>query len=290
LDAKTSDNGYRKRIAAAIAAAGAAQGLSPGQVRERMVDTGGLGADGTVELVRATVAGRASLTADLSVTITWRDAAGWVANPPADAVDADVNAIKRQVRDLRGLVAAERHRVEGLFAEDRGWDVAEWRKYYFDHPITGRIAAPLLWRFGDGTRLGSDADLPASGEVQLCTTDRVWFHRGDRARTAIPLAEVSPLVFSEAMRDVDLFVGVASIALDPNWADRGDDPHYGYWERASVGELTARARVRRDVLSRILPKLAVADRIELGERFVRVRGKLATYKIHLGSAHHDRAG
>jgi hypothetical protein len=174
--------------------------------------------------------------------------------------------------------------VEGRFAEDRGWDVAEWRKYYFDHPITGRIAAPLLWRFGDGTRLGSDADLPASGEVQLCTTDRVWFHRGDRARTAIPLAEVSPLVFSEAMRDVDLFVGVASIALDPNWADRGDDPHYGYWERASVGELTARARVRRDVLSRILPKLAVADRIELGERFVRVRGKLATYKIHLGSA------
>jgi hypothetical protein len=83
---------------------------------------------------------------------------------------------------------------------------------------------------------------------------------------------------------VDLFVGVASIALDPNWADRGDDPHYEYWERVSFGELTARARVRRDVLSRILPKLAVADRIELGDRFVRVRGKLATYKIHLGSA------
>jgi hypothetical protein len=399
LDARTSDNGYRKRIAAAIAAAGPALGLSPGQVLERMVDTGGLGGDGTVEFVRATATGRATLTADLSVTITWRDGTGWVAKPSADAADADINAIKRQVRELRGVVAAERRRVEGLFAEDRGWDVAEWRKYYLHHPITGRIAARLLWRFGDRTCLGSAADLPTSGEVrlwhpagattdevatwrdwllehdlrqpfkqayreiylltdaerdtriysnrfaahvlhygqayalfkergwvanylgpydggyegnarrefrdaaitavfehfpvdqdgtgppQLCTTDRVWFHRGgDRAHTAIPLAEVPPLVFSEAMRDVDLFVGVASIALDPNWADRGDDPHYEYWERVSFGELTARARVRRDVLSRILPKLAVADRIELGDRFVRVRGKLATYKIHLGSA------
>jgi hypothetical protein len=27
------------------------------------------------------------------------------------------------------------------------------------------------------------------------------------------------------MRDVDLFVAVTSIALDPQWADRGDDPH-----------------------------------------------------------------
>jgi hypothetical protein len=33
-----------------------------------------------------------------------------------------------------------------------------------------------------------------------------------------------------------------------------------------------------------LPKLAVADRVELGDRFVRVHGTRATYKVHLGSA------
>ncbi|MBP2327739.1 hypothetical protein JOF56_008124 [Kibdelosporangium banguiense] len=93
-----------------------------------------------------------------------------------------------------------------------------------------------------------------------------------------------PLVFSEAMRDVDLFVGVASIALDPNWADRGDDPHLGYWHKVSFGELTARAQVRRDVLARILPKMAVAGQVELADRHVLVRGRLASYKIHLGSA------
>ena len=48
--------------------------------------------------------------------------------------------------------------------------------------------------------------------------------------------------------------------------------------------LTATAEVRRDVLATLLPKLKVADRVELGDRFVRVRGTKATYKVHLGSA------
>jgi hypothetical protein len=369
--------------------------------------------------VRGSITARATLNADLSVTVTWNGHS----KPPADAAKSDVNAIKRQVTELRGLVARERRRVESLFAEDRGWDLASWRKYYADHPITGRIAARLLWRFGEETRLGSDLAAegqpelsdppdnvklrgfpggipvavedghvrlwhPASvsvdevtrwrdqlfdqrqpfkqayrevylltgaeretgtysnrfaahvlrynqtyalfkergwvanylgpydggfegkarrefrdagitavfehfsvdqegqhGPPELCTTDRVWFHRtSNRAKTPIPLDEVPPLLFSEAMRDVDLFVGVASIALDPNWADRGDDPHMDYWRRFSFGDLTARAEVRRDALARIIPKLAVASQVELMERYVLVRGKLASYKIHLGSA------
>jgi hypothetical protein len=119
----------------------------------------------------------------------------------------------------------------------------------------------------------------------LATTDRVWFFRiGDRARQAVPVDDVPPLVFSEAMRDVDLFVGVTSIALDPTWADRGAGAHYNYWLSASFGALTATAEVRRDILESLLPKLNIADRVELGDRFVRVRGNRATYKIHLGSA------
>jgi hypothetical protein len=121
--------------------------------------------------------------------------------------------------------------------------------------------------------------------VELASTDRVWFHHtDDRAKHAVDVDEVPPLLFSEAMRDVDLFVSVTSIALDPTWADRGDDPHFAYWQQVSFGELSAVADVRRDVLATLLPKLKVSDRVELLDRYVRVRGNRATYKIHIGSA------
>ena len=37
----------------------------------------------------------------------------------------------------------------------------------------------------------------------------------------IALEQMPPVLFSELMRDVDLFVGVASIGNDPTWGDRG---------------------------------------------------------------------
>lgn len=122
-------------------------------------------------------------------------------------------------------------------------------------------------------------------QVDLCSTDRVLFHRTeDRACLLLPLEDVPDLVFSEAMRDVDLFVGVASIALDPNWADRGDAEHVDYWRAFSFGELSQTAQIRRDALARIVPKLKIAARLEVGDRFLRVHGRLNTYKIHVGSA------
>jgi hypothetical protein len=128
-----------------------------------------------------------------------------------------------------------------------------------------------------------DTGQPGS-DVELCSTDRVLFHRtGDRTREPIPLEEIPDLVCSEAMRDVDLFVAVTSIALDPNWADRGDDPHITYWQAFSFGELTETAAVRRDALARLIPKLKIAGQLELGDRFLRVRGHRHAYKIHIGS-------
>jgi hypothetical protein len=121
--------------------------------------------------------------------------------------------------------------------------------------------------------------------IDYATTDRVWFYRaGDRQREPVPLVDVPPLAFSEAMRDVDLFVGVCSIALDPTWGLRQEDGHYAYWNQVAFGELTAAGDVRRDVLLRLVPKLKVSDRVEVLDRYVRVRGNLATYRIHLGSA------
>ena len=85
------------------------------------------------------------------------------------------------------------------------------------------------------------------------------------------------------MRDVDLFVGVTSIASDPNWLDRGTERHHDYWNRVSFGELTESAEVRREALERLLPRTRIADRVELTERFLVVHGDIRDYRIHLGS-------
>jgi hypothetical protein len=122
-----------------------------------------------------------------------------------------------------------------------------------------------------------------AGDDGLASTDQVRFHRRvDGTWRETPLTDVPPLLFSEAMRDVDLFVGVTSIAADPDWTDGG--ARRTYWERASFAELTESAEARRDALQRILPRLKIADRCTLAGRFLVVRGDLRTYKIHLGSA------
>ena len=115
----------------------------------------------------------------------------------------------------------------------------------------------------------------------LCSSDSVAFTRDGQVPA---LSEIPPLVLSEAFRDCDLAVGVTSIATDPTWADTGrDGTHWDYWQRASVAELGAAAEIRREALLRLLPRTKVADRIEVGERFVRVRGNKRTFKVHIGS-------
>ncbi|WP_141584153.1 DUF4132 domain-containing protein [Actinomadura sp. WMMA1423] len=120
------------------------------------------------------------------------------------------------------------------------------------------------------------------GEQEIAGTNRVMFDRraGGGWREAA-LADVPPLVFSEAMRDVDLFVGVASIAADPMWED-GEAREY--WLREWYADLGESTRTRRDALERVLPRTRIADRCAIDGRYLVVRGELRTYKIHIGSA------
>ena len=101
----------------------------------------------------------------------------------------------------------------------------------------------------------------------------------------MPLTEVPPLVFTEAMRDADLVLGATSIGGDPEWLDRGGSRRFGgvYWHRFGFGELSASAEIRREVLQRLLPGLAIADRCTLTGRFLHVLGDVRTYRIHLNS-------
>jgi hypothetical protein len=144
-----------------------------------------------------------------------------------------------------------------------------------------RVLAGGAWRVGFRHHY---RDQQPEG-VECASTDRVWVDRrvGGSWRTA-QLADVPAIVLSEAMRDADLFVSVTSIATDPHWIDRGDGLYADYWREASLAELTATAQVRRNALERIIPRTKIADRCELIERHLVVRGQLYTYKIHLGSA------
>lgn len=107
----------------------------------------------------------------------------------------------------------------------------------------------------------------------------------DRATDATrPLAEVPPLVYSEVMRDVDLFVGVCGIAGEADFPGQGGAArHEEYWRSAAFGVLTPTADTRREVLAALLPRLRIAERCTVEDRFLVVRGSLRTYRIHLGS-------
>ncbi|MFC5818766.1 DUF4132 domain-containing protein [Nonomuraea harbinensis] len=117
-------------------------------------------------------------------------------------------------------------------------------------------------------------DRDGVGTVSICVSGNLRFTGADDR--AVPLERVPPLVLSETLRDADLAVGVTSTGLDL----QGDGD---YWQSYSFGALSETARIRRDALTRLLPRLSIASRCELTERFLRVRGDLRTYKIHLGS-------
>jgi hypothetical protein len=130
--------------------------------------------------------------------------------------------------------------------------------------------------------LNNDDEQSAAGIYMQLATDQVRFTNPDG--TPRPLSEVPALVFSEVMRDVDLFVGVTSIGADPTWGDRGDERARTYWQSYAFGELNATAATRRDVLAALLQRLKIAPRCALEGRFLKVQGNLRSYKIHLGSA------
>lgn len=112
------------------------------------------------------------------------------------------------------------------------------------------------------------------------------YHEGygeTRRIEPISLDKIPPLVFSEIMRDVDMFVGVCSIGNDPNWADNGRERHNDYWYNYSFGDLSATAKTRKEILERLIPRLKIAEKCTFEDKFLIVKGDLRTYKIHLGS-------
>ncbi|MFC3833772.1 MULTISPECIES: DUF4132 domain-containing protein [Deinococcus] len=160
------------------------------------------------------------------------------------------------------------------------------------------------WIEGVGENYGEDST--ESGSYLRLSTDQVrfypqgapenhahaggggytmWVNQTQQPVAPLPLSQIPPLALSEVLRDVDLFVGVASVGNDPTWQDGGPGGRFReYWQSYSFGELTETAKTRAAYLERLIPRLKIRDRLTLDGRFLRVQGNRRAYRIHLGSA------
>lgn len=405
----------RKKIAAALARASQLRGQSVEELTEASIPTSGLDANGTRRQRLGDYEAEIFLDAPRAFAVRWRKGSG----PAATAVPASVErtasegwaALQRGLKELNGLLAAQRWRLESFLRTPRTWSLGVWQERYLNHPLVGVVARALIWELqsagkartaiwhegrlidSSGRPLGQPAAdttvtlwhplaasakevlawrcwleeflvaqpfrqafreiyRPAGKELKNASSDRFAGHllkqhqfaalareRGwryhlqgafdsfntptlempeaglvaeldmrtdpnedisasglyltvgtrqvrfrDRRRKPVALSQVPPRVFSEVMRDVDLFVGVTSVGNDPEWAGRSAKGRSGEaWHRHALGELTAMAEIRRERLERLLPRLEL--RASIHGRFLRVRGQLGAYKIHLGSGH-----
>ncbi|MBE99158.1 DUF4132 domain-containing protein [Flavobacterium coralii] len=131
--------------------------------------------------------------------------------------------------------------------------------------------------------LNADVAFNETGIWNYVTTDQIRFIN-TQTNELVDLIDVPTIPFSEALRDVDLFVGVASVGNDPTWQDSGGLPAYrDYWQAYSFGDLSEVAKNRKEILAGLIPRLKIAGVTTIQDKFVVVKGKLRTYKIHIGS-------
>lgn len=114
------------------------------------------------------------------------------------------------------------------------------------------------------------ADWFSPADVEAPTLEYICFHSLIDYKP-LPMTEIPPVIFSEVMRDIDLVVSVAHVG--------GVDPE------ASHSTMEMRA-----VLARESARLFKLDNVEVKQRHIIIKGKLAEYSIHLGSANVSKGG
>jgi hypothetical protein len=196
--------------------------------------------------------------------------------------DAEVNTRTYSNRMAGHLL--KQHQFSSL-ASVRGWQYTIQGEFDNGADGTASIKLPafnLVAEYWTNAVDGENA-VSSMGIFNYVATDQVRFTSTQTSEPVV-LIDIPVVIFSEVMRDVDLFVGVASVGNDPNWRDNGGLPAYrNYWQAYSFGDLTEVAKSRKEILARLLPRLKIAKVAEIKDKFLVVTGKKRTYKIHLGS-------
>lgn len=135
----------------------------------------------------------------------------------------------------------------------RGWTVSYeegLQKVYHQEGMIAKIYAMADW-FSP-----ADVESPTIETVQFL--DRKTYKK-------VSFEDINPLIFSEVMRDVDLVVSVAHVG--------GVDPE------ASHSTVEMRTAIIRETA-----RLFKLDNVEVKGHHAHIKGKYATYSVHLGSA------
>ncbi len=158
-------------------------------------------------------------------------------------------------------------------APQRNWD------FVYEHYDTA-FPKRTIPAFG----LRADYDLAQAPLGGVSPTGRVHFQRTGADTSWVPLTDVPPVVFSEIMRDVDLFVAITSIGSDPNWQSNGE-AQQTYWRNYAYGSLseTQSSEERKRILAMMIPRTKLAKIARLEGNYVRIEGKFRTYKVNIGS-------
>jgi len=129
----------------------------------------------------------------------------------------------------------------------------------------------------DGSLLESAMGEQSGAGINLFIgSDQVRFYREGRE---IAIDDVPAILYSEVMRDVDLFTSVSAVGGDETWADQGDRGTGIFSEGFNVQELSGLIELRRETLSLVLPHTPIHDRCKIHKTWLEVRGQLGMYRI-----------
>ena len=110
------------------------------------------------------------------------------------------------------------------------------------------------------------------------SSDQVRFYRD---RREIAVEDVPAIVYSEVMRDIDLFTSVTAVGRDEAWSDQSDRGTGIVDSQAQADDISAVFALRIEMVSRVLPLTAIAAQCKVEKGWLEVRGQLGTYRIHI---------
>ncbi len=128
-------------------------------------------------------------------------------------------------------------------------------------------------------RRSSQSEQSGAGINIFIGSDQVRFYRD---RQEIPIDDVPAIVYSEIMRDVELFTTLCAVGDDETWSDQGERGTGVFARRLEVRDFSVVTALRAEMLSRVLPHTPIAARCKLVNGSLEVRGQLGTYHIQLG--------
>lgn len=202
----------------------------------------------------------------------------------------EVTPVERQARDHSTRFAGYSVPLAQVYAltKTRGWK--------------GKLGLAGFYGAGEGWKafptknvrvcLRHGGDDP---QLALGVIEEVFFERQETAQQTrkawnrIALEDVDPVVFSEAMRDVDLIVSAASIGrqFTPREWEALRETERESWlaDQPRAEYLTqATAQTRGQLLLELAPLLGIQDRVYIDGHFAVVDGRLGQYRVHLGTS------